>query len=331
MLDLDRLERIRFTAKPVLHDVIATAFLGPNYTLPPRVTIDFEGEERIPDEPVIYLMNHTDRFNYMPFQYRLWRTRSRYTATWVKGKYFEHPAMAWFMEKTNQLPTVSRGYIIARDVKNTLGRAPTAEEYAALRALVNGARQDDPDPAPAHLPDALLTAPRSILGRDFDPARESYGEAIQGTFLRMMRQFTRLNERAHEVGLDIIIFPQGTRSICLSQGRIGAAEIALHLRATIVPVGCNGSDTLYPGNSPWARPGRVVYRFGEPMRWDELSEFAPPTPFEPFAPDDEARYRENFQALTDVVMDRINGLLDPPYQYSDDRASDGTEGMARFL
>ena len=42
----------------------------------------------MPDEPVIFAMNHTDRYNYVPFQYGLWQEKDRFTATWVKGKYY---------------------------------------------------------------------------------------------------------------------------------------------------------------------------------------------------------------------------------------------------
>ncbi|MEL6182168.1 MAG: 1-acyl-sn-glycerol-3-phosphate acyltransferase [Myxococcota bacterium] len=329
MLDIARLNRIRFTNRPLLHRLVGATMLTANYTVPPKVSIVFEGVDRLPDHPVIFAMNHTDRFNYMPFQYRLWRTHERFTATWVKGKYFEHPAMAWFMEKTHQLPTVSRGYIIARDMVDTLGRKPTSTEYQALRALVDG--EVAPSGSPRKAPPTLLSQPRTILGRPFDPCGETYGAAIRATFLEMMQRFTELNTQAHRVGLDIVIFPQGTRSIRLSQGHMGLAQMALHLGATVVPIGCNGSDRLYPGDLPWARPGRVVYRFGEPITPEQMAPFRPDTPFQPFLPSDEERYRDRFQALVNEVMDRINTLLDPPYQYSSDLVSDGAQGTSRFL
>src|SRR5690606_29201 len=85
MLDLARLERIRLTPSPRFQRVVAYALLRPNYELPPRVDIVFEGQEKVPNEPVIFAMNHTDRYNYWPFQYSLWRRTGRFTATWVKG------------------------------------------------------------------------------------------------------------------------------------------------------------------------------------------------------------------------------------------------------
>ena len=115
MLDLPRMERIKLTARPKMQRLLAYTLLMPNYRVLPGVKIELEGLSRIPDEPVIYAMNHTDRYNYWPFQFWLWRARSRYTATWVKGKYYEKAAVGMFMELTSNLPTVSRGYIITKD------------------------------------------------------------------------------------------------------------------------------------------------------------------------------------------------------------------------
>jgi hypothetical protein len=33
-------------------------------------------------------MNHTDRYNYWPFQYQLWKWQYPYTTVWAKGKYY---------------------------------------------------------------------------------------------------------------------------------------------------------------------------------------------------------------------------------------------------
>jgi hypothetical protein len=280
-------------------------------------------------------MNHTDRFNYWPFQYKLWRAHGRYTATWVKGKNYESPFTAKFMELTNNIPIVSRGYLITRDCLSTLGRVPDDREYEALRTAVDAAAHGDADGIEAlrrAVPAVLLDRPRDILGRFFDPAGESYPQAIDRLFREMMRRFVRLNEQAFEKGLDLLVFPQGTRSIRLSRGHGGLGQIALRFRRTIVPVGCNGSDRIYPGTSPVARGGRVVYRFGEPIRWDGAARpFQILEPFEPFTPEADAAHRERFQGLVDLVMDRINDLLDGPYRYGADRESDGTRGAARFL
>jgi hypothetical protein len=94
------------------------------------------------------------------------------------------------MEWTNQLPTVSRGYILARDFLSTLGRRPTEDEYEALRQWINDtAAVDRADGAKPTLPSLqpLLNTPRDILGRPFDPTRESYAEAVNATYGAMMR------------------------------------------------------------------------------------------------------------------------------------------------
>jgi 1-acyl-sn-glycerol-3-phosphate acyltransferase len=328
MLDLHRLNRIVLSPAPLFQRFVATTLLTPNYKTPPGVRIEFEGFENVPrGENVIYAMNHTDRYNYWPLQYAQWRRHGRFTATWVKGKYYEHPLMGLFMEWTNNIPTVSRGYIIARDFVSTLERAPSKDEYTALRTWVDGGDA----PERGQVPDGILTRPRDVLGRSFAPARESYPDAIRGTFGAMMARFTELNVEAKDKGLDLLIFPQGTRSIRLSRGHLGLAQMALKLRWTIVPVGCNGSDKCYPGSSPWALPGKIVYRFGEPIRYADMAAWHIDEDYAPFTLEAEAKHGDAFRGLIDVVMDRINDLLDPQYQHAENLDSDGVQGTNRFL
>jgi 1-acyl-sn-glycerol-3-phosphate acyltransferase len=335
MLDLDRIRRIRLSGTPWFQKAVATALLVPNYYTPPFVRIRLEGEEGLPDGPVVFAMNHTDRYNYWPLQFVLWRRLGRFTATWVKGKYYEHPLMGLFMELVNSIPTVSRGYIIARDFRGALGRRPTNEEYAAARAWVDGQATlpaGEVLEAPAgELPGEILEQPRVILGRPFAPAEESYADAVNALFQEMMRRFVELNAEATALGLDTIIFPQGTRSIRLSRGRIGISQVALAQERTIVPVGCSGCDKLYPSGSPWARGGTVTYRFGDAMTYADLAPFHADAAYKPFTPAAELAHRETFQALADHVMDRIDGLVDEPYRFSDDQQSEGVEGSSRFV
>ncbi len=89
MLDLARLQRSKLTRRP-LYQRLFGQLLGANYGYLPGVEIVLENSDRIPDRPVIYAMNHTDRYNYFPFQYVLWKRFDRFTATWVKGKYYEN-------------------------------------------------------------------------------------------------------------------------------------------------------------------------------------------------------------------------------------------------
>ncbi|MBW2292280.1 MAG: 1-acyl-sn-glycerol-3-phosphate acyltransferase [Deltaproteobacteria bacterium] len=320
MLDIPRLKRIPLSRYPLAQKVVGYLGLWPNYRLPPRVEIELQGLERLPEGSVIYAMNHTDRYNYFPFQYQMWRSIDRFTATWVKGKYYENPLLGKFMELTNNLPTVSRGYLITRDFVSVMKRNPDEDEYTALRkwvdATASGSGGEAPE-FPAEISKSLLTEPRDVLGYAFDPARESYPEYINSIFRVMMKLFVDLNQRALDLGLDLLIFPQGTRSIRLIRGHIGLAEMALRFQATVVPVGCSGSDLVYPGASPFGKGGRIVYRFGEPILHKEMERFHLASEFEPFNPIDEAREREKLQGYVDVVMDRINELVDPQYQFGD--------------
>ena len=323
MLDLALYDRIRLQEKPPVQRFIANRFLRLDYR---RVRIELEGLENLPKRRVIYAMNHTDNFNYWPFQYEMHRRFERYTATWVKGKNWEQPLVAAFMRVTNNIPIASRGFLITRDFSTVMKRRPEKEEYRALREAVDGEA-----PLEGSVPPAILDRPRDMLGRPFDPSRESYVDAMNGLFREMMRRFVELNRYALSNGLDVLAFPQGTRSIRLSRGHIGIAELALHLDVPIVPVGCNGCDLVYPSRSLLSKPGHIVYRIGQPLTPASFADIAPNVPFVPFSPEAESEHRDAFQAVVDRVMERLNGLLDERHRFSEDRASDGTSGTDRFL
>lgn len=337
MLDLPRIERIKLKAKPIFQRVVAMGVVAPNYALPPRVRIEWEGfEEHVPEHPVVFAMNHTDRYNYFPFQYRLWRKQGRFTATWVKGKYYESAFVGKFMEWANNIPTVSRGYLITRDFMSTVKRKPSDAEYIALRRAVDGAARGDVHEMASAMAEqsqfqALMQQPRNMLGRQFDPRKESYQDCLNALFRQMMQRFVDLNAEAFDKGLDLLVFPQGTRSIRLSRGQIGLAQILLRFKRMVVPVGCNGSDRLYPGGSPWAKGGTVLYRFGAPITYEEMAPFHIASDFEPFTPAAESAHAEQFRGLTDMIMERIDDLLDPQYQFSKHRESEGVSGSSRFV
>ncbi len=333
MLDIGRLERIRLSRHPFVQKATGSLLLV-NRSLIPGFEIVVENADRLPEEPVILAMNHTDKYNYFPFQLWLWRACDRFTAVWVKGKYYENWFTAAFLEKTNQLPTISRGYIISKDFVAATGRQPTADEYEAARDWVDASaagRAEQARPATGVLPEALLAGPRNVLGHPFDPDKQDWASYVDSTFRIMMQRFVALNEQAARVGLDIMIFPQGTRSRRLLRGRIGLSQIALHLKLPIVPIGCNGSDVLYPGASPWAKKGRAVYRIGEPIAYEDIARFHIDEPFAPFSPDAETKHAERFQGLADFVTDRIEALLDEPYRRAQEAGQDALQGVDRFL
>jgi 1-acyl-sn-glycerol-3-phosphate acyltransferase len=313
MLDLARLERVNLHRTP-WGQLLMAQILRLDYRFPRRTEIVLEGTEHLEQgHSYILAMNHTDRYNYWPFQYQLYRQRLGYTATWVKGKYYENPFVAAFMDSMNNIPLPSRGYVITTRFREAAGRVPTEEEYRALRDLADG------EVAEAALVEAVGDV--KVFLSDFAQV-----------FDRMIDQVMRLNRQALEFGQHLLVFPQGTRSVRLSRGHIGVAQVAQHLGVDIVPVGCNGSNLVYPGNSPFAGGGRIVYRIGKPLRLEgsELRDYRVTEPFRPFTLD-AGVHREAFQGMTDVVMDHINELLDPGYQYADEQTSDGVRGMDRFL
>ena len=334
MLDLARLDRLKLVRRPFSQRFFGQA-LAANYRWFPGIELGFENEDRIPDRPVIYAMNHTDRYNYWPFQFALWKRFDRFTATWVKGKYYEGALLARFMESMLQLPTVSRGYLVTRDFLSVMKRTPTDREYGLLRAAVDARAigEEVTLPDPPEIPEMLLRKARNPFGVAYDPAESDYADYICSLFRAMMARFVGLNRKAMEIGLDLLVFPQGTRSKRLLPGHIGISQIALHLEVPIVPVGCNGSDGVYPGSSPFGRRGRIVYRFGEPITYEALSSFHISEPYAPFSAMAERDYATEFRGVADLVTDRIEPLLDPEYRRAQIGQDAGIleEGTKRFV
>lgn len=333
MLDLARLERLKLVRRPFSQRFFGGIALGLNYHWFPGIELIFEGQNRIPDRPVIYAMNHTDRYNYWPFQYALWKRLDRFTTTWVKGKYYEGRFMSLFMEGMLQLPTVSRGYLITRDFLTVMKRTPTDREYALLRAAVDARAIGEAGvlPEPPDVPEMLLRKARDPMGVAYEPGESDYADYICALFLAMMARFVELNRRAMEIGLDLLVFPQGTRSKRLLPGHIGIAQIALHLQIPIVPVGCNGSDGVYPGASPFGKRGRIVYRMGDPILYEDLSAFHIGIPYAPFSAAAERDHAEQFRGVASLVTDRIDVLLDPEYRRAEGEEAATELGVERFV
>lgn len=172
-----------------------------------------------------------------------------------------------------------------------------------------------------------LDVMRDMLGLAFAPECEHYVEAQVRLLGAMMDEFVEFNRQALGLGCNLLVFPEGTRSPTLSQGRTGLAQMALRLKLPVVPVGCSGSDRAYPGSNPLSRGGEVLYRIGDPLRpGKELAEFAIGEPYQPFTRHASQKDGDRFEALTRIVMDRINDLLDPEYRRgkSDERLVAGT-------
>lgn len=331
MLDLPRIERIRLRGRPRFQRVVGWTLLTPNYELPPRVRIDLEGVEHLPDEPVLLAMNHTDRYNYWPFQYAMWRRGDLpYTATWVKGKYYENPLVSWFFDRCNNIPLPSKGYLIFQDARTVLDRRLTDDEYRVLRDLVDRRRrQQEILEAPDCEPDMhrLLTMPR----RDFEPAEEAYADFMERWNDRLMSLVEqRTVEALFEHGNNLIVFPQGTRSLRLLPGKPGLAQFALRHEVPVVPVGSMGSEEVYPGASPWAGGGRILYRIGEPMSVeDAFADCRIEEPYTPFTREADP-YADRFERATERITLAINELLEPPYQLADEE-DDERRRADRFI
>jgi 1-acyl-sn-glycerol-3-phosphate acyltransferase len=319
MLDLARLQRIQLRRVPTGQKVVA-AILALDYRFPRKTEVVIDGFERIPQDRSVFLaMNHTDRYNYWPLQVRMHQRRMRYTATWVKGKYYQNPLMAWFMDQTGNIPLPSRGYVVSVDFQRGTGRAPSGDEYRALRALVDGK--------------TVTAMPAGVAKWLADTGgAEAWATAQRARFAAMMDEVMRINRDALDVGLHVLVFPEGTRRKRLGPGHTGLIQAAWHLGAAIVPIGCNGSDRIYPGDSPWSVGGRVVYRVGDVLEPDgpELGPLRVREAFTPFALSASQRHGQAFQAGTDVVMAHIAGLLDPEYLPAPDDTGDGG-GAERFV
>lgn len=304
MVDIEYLKHIKLVSVPLGQKLMATFFLGLNYNIFAKVDIRIENVERIPrGENVIFAMNHTDRFNYWPFQYKMWQMKDLpWTTVWVKGKYYRNALLAKGLDLCNLIPVPSMGYLIEEFYKKKTNRRIDKKAYRAIKDMVDGKSEVGETPREAR--DVL-----SALGEQFISFVKDYYEAV-------MERVADLSRFAlFERNLNIIIFPEGTRSTQLGEGRTGIAQLALHTGAKIVPVGCNNSEQIYPGSSPIARSGRIIYRIGEPLSIDnQLKEFRITEKFNLLSKESQIKYREQFEGVTRLVMQSINQLLDEKYR-----------------
>jgi hypothetical protein len=90
---------------------------------------------------------------------------------------------------------------------------------------------------------------------------------------------------------------------------------------------------VYPGNSPHAKGGRIVYRVGHPLSVDspELGPHRVARDVLPFTKQASQKYGAEYRAITDVVMSKLAELVDPEYRAPADGSAEKTSGVARFL
>ncbi|MEI6806187.1 MAG: lysophospholipid acyltransferase family protein [Myxococcaceae bacterium] len=275
LIDESYLKTLRLQEIPDGH-LFCARIMRVNYRWLFGARVKLEGLENLPkDHSVLIAMNHTDRYTCWPFQYALIEAGGhRFTSTWIKAKYYQNALSRWVFDHCNGIPVPSRGYLILQEAKERLGRMLTQEEYRAIRI----ASEQDPKHSMSVLNDRLMHC-----------VEEKTLEALE-------------NKKNH-----VLVFPQGTRSKRLLPSRIGMIQMAYKHQIPIIPVGASGCDTLYPGPSPWARPGRVTYRIGKPLI------FKGPQDFKPFT-GDAKRYETLFEKSAWELTREINQLLDSAYQ-----------------
>lgn len=305
MVDLDYLKKIKLVTSPVGQQLVASLLLFPNYRIFANVDIQIENIERIPREKnVIFAMNHTDRFNYWPFQYKLWSMKCfSYATVWVKGKYYRNALLAKGLDLCNLIPVPSMGYLIEEFYRKKFKQRLDKNVYRAIKDIVDG-KYESVEAYPKKAVAAL-----NALGEQFVDFVRGYYDLIMERVAELSR--TALSEKK----LNLIIFPEGTRGTQLGEGRTGVAQLALSTGKEIIPVGCNNSDQLYTGGLPFAKSGRIVYRVGEPLSLDnQLREFAIDEPFKLFSKESQKKYKRQFEGVTTIVMENINKLLDEKYR-----------------
>jgi 1-acyl-sn-glycerol-3-phosphate acyltransferase len=160
----------------------------------------------------------------------------------------------------------------------------------------------------------------------------TFRERFDALFDAMMREVVRLNRAAlFTYDCNVLVFREGTRSPRLQRGFTGLMQMAQHVGVDVVCVGSNGADKAYPGNSPFSKGGRIVYRIAPPLSLDgpELGPYRVREELTPFTRQATEKHGEAFEAATKVMMARISELLDP--EYRSDGALGGTQGAARFI
>lgn len=290
------------------------------FWLPPRARVELQGLEHLPKGPAIFAPNHTHKFDFFPVRCALLH-RGVHLMTWIKARDYQHPAMRWILGKGGNIPLVSRGFLIAADFVQVHRRKPSEDEYRALRLHV-----DEGTPLEQSLA-ARLAAPRRIAGVEVDLS-QGYRPALRHAYHLLMEEALRLARIGRDAGRHQHIYPQGATSRQLTPGHPGVVQAALALGVPVVPVGVSGCREVFLGKGhPFTRGGRVTVRLGAPF---EVPRALVPTGFRPFHPDDEDAHRVVLQAQSDRLMEVINGLCAPSYQWADDARSDARQGVARF-
>jgi 1-acyl-sn-glycerol-3-phosphate acyltransferase len=88
-----------------------------------------------------------------------------------------------------------------------------------------------------------------------------------------IQSLQQAGQRLHRDNISVVIYPEGTRSRTgeLGDFKKGAFMLALHTGVDIVPVAIVGTREIMPADSWRIRRGRIILRFGEPIRTSDYN------------------------------------------------------------
>jgi 1-acyl-sn-glycerol-3-phosphate acyltransferase len=286
-----------------------------------RVHFVAEGADDLPRRPAIIVANHTHKLDWVILRW-MGLAQDRPQCNWVKPRTYEE-GWGLFLDRTANVPVVSRGYLLAADFRALHDRPPTEAEYRAMRDHLDTGvpLPDEPDFA------AVAHRPRQILGRRFDPEHETWRACIDDLFAEMMARTLEHTRSLCDRGCDLQIMPQGVTSPRLTKGRPGALQAALALGLPLVPAGVNGFLRAWGdrGRMVPAHGGTITVRYGKP--W-----FPKPIPgLEPFHPASERAHADALEAGTRDAMERIADLLDPEHGWAGEGDHTDLVGVDRFV
>ena len=276
------------------------------------------------DSPVLFAMNHSHYYDFLHARAAIANQRGVRTSSFVKYRAFQNRLDGFVIRRLGNIPLTSRGYLICADFAQVHGRKPEEDEYRILRSVVDG----EAELPQTHVFQELIADNRTVLGVDYVPSQKSYRQVLGGIYATAMGTTLTQAKRVLEKGHSLHIYPEGLCSTRLSRGRIGAVQVAVALGIPVVPVGFSGMNDFFQPKALKAHSGGVLsLRFGAPYRIErtELQGFCP------FEFDEEDRHRAVLEEETASLMAKINGLLEPDYQWGEDLQGDGLKGIERFF
>ncbi len=286
-----------------------------------RTTFKLRGPHAF-KEPVLFATNASQKYDFLPFRYALKKFDLAPTMTLVKSKYYQSALARAALNRAGSIPIVSKGYLITLDFRAVTGRRPTNAEYRVIRDAI-----DSGDDLPSELQTLLQTKTRRCCGRQYE-AGTGYSTFMRGLYADLLAALIERCKYANRQGVHIHIYPEGTTSGRLGQGRIGAVQMAWATGLPIVPVGISGTHTAMSHDGVMTRPGEIELHFGEPIK---LPSDLLPASFTAFSPADERTYAEPLQAWTKRIMDELDRLLPSSYGYEGQANPTMPTGASRFL